>query len=333
MDAGARRPSFPENCYDPRCTMNVTPPVHSRAPFSTSNPRAPFLGRMGIWMLVFLCLAGVALTLPQAARAQDMTAFLTMELEIERQLLADDLRLYSQARQRQIGERERVEELLVEVDQQIETGTVILGDLENRERQIVTAEETLAATSREAERLRLRIYDRLRRTGLLEEALDTQTGPDLRLDPLTGRWRVEIDPGNVEGVFTLRLDGTVVRGSYSIEDGGAGGSLLPGTLPPTSGAFVVPATSTSRGSLRGTYAGGVLRLERVDTLRGLHSTFEGVLDPVRRQLRGSWTAVELSAGGPGGGDWTAEKINPEDESDDDGFGNDDAANDEEEPSP
>ncbi len=305
---GAARPNLLENCYDPGCIMNVTPPALSRVLLLTFRTS----------LAAMLVVVAVGLTVAAPAHGQEMAAFLSMELEIERQLLADDLRLYAEARQRQITERESVEELLVEVDQQFETGTVTLGELEDRERQIVLAEQTLAATSRETERLRLRIYDRLRRTGLLEQALEAHDGPGLLPDPLSGRWRLDLDPGNVEGVLTLRLDGTVVRGSYAIEDGGTGGSLQPGTLPPSSGAFVDSAADEpSRGSLRGTYTGGLLRLERIDALRGLHSTFQGTLDPVRRQLLGTWTAVDLTSGGPGGGDWTADKIESEEDEEED----------------
>jgi hypothetical protein len=105
------------------------------------------------------------------------------------------------------------------------------------------------------------------------------------VDPLSGRWELEVGPDDVEGILTLQLNGTLVSGTYTMEDG-------------------------SSGSMRGTYSGGRLRLERVDSRRGFDSVWEGEVDAARRTFRGTWVAMELSSGGPVRGTFRGEKIEP-----------------------
>lgn len=240
-------------------------------------------GRVPALLAVVLALAA-ALNLPAPALAQDLRPFLETQLEMERQLLADDLRQYAAARERQKNESAAVEELLAGIDEQIEGGTVTLGDLEQRERELAAAQLALTGAEQLAATLRQRILDHLRRTALLGTSLEAQgQSPGLRIDPLSGPWRLTLQPGNHTGLLRLRLNGAVVSGEYELD-------------------------GDSQGSLRGTYSGGKLRLERVDGLRGLDSVLNGELDPARRQIDGTWTAVVLSSGGPASGTWTAVKV-------------------------
>jgi len=130
------------------------------------------------------------------------------------------------------------------------------------------AEERLAAQLS-------RIQERLRRIGLL----DGEAGRPAQLaDPITGRWRVTVLPQNVTVTFDLRLNGTVVGGSYQ-------------------------AAAGSAGSFRGTFTGDKLRLERIDPRGGFDSVWEGTV--AGGQIAGTWMSNELVTGQPNRGGWTA----------------------------
>jgi hypothetical protein len=103
-----------------------------------------------------------------------------------------------------------------------------------------------------------------------------------RSDSIAGRWRVQVQPQNVAGIFELRLDGTVISGTYEV--------------------------GTSKGSLRGTVVDSKsLRLERIDAQGGFDSVFLGTFDPAAQTITGSWTANELANGQPTRGTWSAQR--------------------------
>ena len=123
-----------------------------------------------------------------------------------------------------------------------------------------------------------RLEERLRRIALLE----TDTGAPVRTDALTGRWRVTIQPQNLTAVFDLRLDGTVVGGSYQVN-------------------------GSTAGSFRGNLADGRLRMQRLDAQGGFDSTWEGIVS--NGHITGTWTTNELVTGQPNRGEWTAVRDN------------------------
>jgi len=101
-------------------------------------------------------------------------------------------------------------------------------------------------------------------------------------DPLSGDWRVRVDPGAQEGDLHLSLDGTLVGGSYSLEGG-------------------------LTGSVRGTFVGDRLKLDRIDSRLGFIAVYYGRLMPDGVTLTGTWEGTELSNAGPTSGTWTAAK--------------------------
>jgi hypothetical protein len=103
-------------------------------------------------------------------------------------------------------------------------------------------------------------------------------------DEVTGRWNVVIEPGGMKGTFDLRLDGAVVTGVYQL----AGGW---------------------RGSLRGTYVDGNVRLERIDTQQGFNAVYTGrlVTRGDEKRFEGSWDATNLAAGMPAAGTWVGRR--------------------------
>jgi hypothetical protein len=102
--------------------------------------------------------------------------------------------------------------------------------------------------------------------------------------PLTGSWRLAVEPGQ-EGVVYLQQQGTLVSGTYSL-----------------SGGF--------SGSFRGTFVAGKVRLERIDSQYGFAAIFYGRLVGRGRnaRLQGNREATQLASGLPTLGTWSATRI-------------------------
>jgi hypothetical protein len=215
---------------------------------------------------------GTAPAAPSAAplsRAQS-------DLQLERKLLSLDLVSYREARSREQAARTQVDDAAQKLDQALSGDSLALGTLESLF-DILSASR--AASQIAAQRVDWqvqRLQDRMRRISFLEgEAGGARTRPGT----IAGRWQVQILPQNVTGLFDLRLDGTVISGTYQI--------------------------GTSKGSWRGTFVDNNVHLERIDAKGGFDSIFSGTFDPVAQTIRGSWTANELASGGPTRGDWSA----------------------------
>ena len=203
------------------------------------------------------------------------------QLQLERKLLALDLASFREARDRERGAQARVNEVSGRLDQALASETMALGNLEALHDELSAARETASTAAERVEAQLQRLQDRLRRIGFLEGELGTR-GPR-RADPVTGRWQVRITPQDVAATFDLRLEGTVVSGTYTIGDG------------------------ASSGSFRGTYVGNTLRLERIDRQRGFDSVFVGNVGAGR--INGIWLLNEMATGSPARGDWTATREN------------------------
>ncbi len=119
---------------------------------------------------------------------------------------------------------------------------------------------------------------------LKEELARLENAGETEEDPLTGRWKVVMEPGGQEGEMSLELNGTLLQGTYFLDGGWFG-------------------------SLRGTFVAGKVRLERVDSQLGFMAVYYGELKPGRpSRLEGTWEGTHLSAGIPSGGTWVAERI-------------------------
>jgi hypothetical protein len=109
-------------------------------------------------------------------------------------------------------------------------------------------------------------------------------------DPLTGRWEVFINPGGRRGFYRLALDGTILSGDYVL-----------------AGGF--------HGSLRGTFVGDRVMLERIDAERGVDAKFYGRLTTgATRRIAGTWEGTQLAPApdsGPVAGTWAAQPARDE----------------------
>jgi hypothetical protein len=237
--------------------------------------------RASLVLLIVVAALGLAVaqqTTPPAPVPAESPARTQIEtdLRLERRLLLLDLAAYREARDRERRARDVVNGVAGRLDQALAGDAVALGTLEGLHDELST---TRAAADTAAERVDyqlLRLQDRLRQIGFLESELGGR--PAVRADPVTGRWRVRVAPQDRAGVFSLRLEGAVVTGTYQM-DGGASGSF------------------------RGTFNANVLRLERIDATRGFDATFTGTVRDGR--VSGIWTANELASGEPAQGAWTA----------------------------
>jgi hypothetical protein len=117
---------------------------------------------------------------------------------------------------------------------------------------------------------------------LQAEITRLEQGSAAGADDVSGHWNVAIEPGGLHGTFDLSLDGTIVSGVYELSGGW-------------------------KGSLRGTYIGKNLRLERIDAQAGFVATYTGrvAVQGDQRRLEGSWESTNLAAGAPTSGSWVA----------------------------
>ncbi|HKA37128.1 MAG TPA: hypothetical protein VKH43_09935 [Thermoanaerobaculia bacterium] len=128
-----------------------------------------------------------------------------------------------------------------------------------------------------------RIVERRRSIASLEAELSPR-----KLDAITGRWAVTVDPGSQRGFFRMTLDGTIVSGEYALEGG-------------------------YTGSLRGTLVTDRLRLERVDSTLGFSAIFYGRVARDLTSISGTWETTTFGGGTTTNGVWRAvreEEENP-----------------------
>lgn len=229
----------------------------------------------------------LVLLLPLAVWAQDASSLpdstvqaqIQTELRLERRLLSLDLVTFNEIRERERRARERVNAVLEVLDETMAGDSLSLGGLETLHDQLATAREAARTAEGKLDAHLERLQERMRRIGLLEaDAAGGGVGGVRRLDPISGRWRITILPQNRTAIFNLRLNGTVVTGTYEVA----------GSTP---------------GSFRGTYSGARLRLERIDSEGGFDSVWEGIVG--ENTITGAWQSNQLVTGQPTRGDWTA----------------------------
>ena len=173
----------------------------------------------------------------------------------------------------------------------LRSGDPEIADLRDDEERVVEGE----ARARAAQEIRRaavsRLLDRVQRIGMLQEEIARRrSAPRRPADPVTGRWQTVIDPGGRKGVYHLVLDGTLISGDYVLDGG-------------------------FRGSLRGTFIGDKVSIQRVDSERGYDATFYGRVQPLVKRITGTWEATAIAPTvGPVAGTWSATLL-PDEEDD------------------
>ncbi len=179
----------------------------------------------------------------------------------------------------------RVENLssdLLRAHRQLES----LESLKLRDSDLRLAEAELMMHVTEAERLRSEAEELRSEAEMLRQRIEELGhGSDREGDVLSGKWKLTVEPGGLEGTVTFTLDGTLVTGVYELSGGWYG-------------------------SLRGTLVAGKVRLERIDSQLGLAAIFYGRFfgDESPPRLQGHWEGTNLSAGLPSSGSWVATKV-------------------------
>lgn len=226
-----------------------------------------------------------------AARPDPSLESLLVALDLERKARTDDLaevdrltNAVSRAEAAAATSRQRLVDGLRDGDDEA-------AGLRDDEERVVEAEARAHAAQQTRRAAVARLLERTRRIGLLQEEIARRRLSTRRpADPVTGRWQAAIDPGGRRGVFRLVLDGTLVSGDYVLDGG-------------------------FRGSLRGTFVGERISIQRIDSERGFDATFYGRVQPQARRITGTWEATAIApAVGPVAGTWSAALL-PEDEDD------------------
>ena len=239
-----------------------------------------------------------------AAAAEDAresaAASLTTQIEVERQVLQSERTRYKAAAEARDAAATRLSRQMSVLDVAAAGGGADAGAeaLELRLREAVAAEQQRAAASARCAEAAEQIRASLDRIRLLEQRVAQLKGRRKSVDQtLTGRWEVSYAPTGETGTFELHQEGTLVTGQYVLE--------IPGPPVPDGYEAVVPSKPdrTLTGSLRGTFAGGRLTLQRVDAGSGKNSTLEGFLSS--GSLSGTWHNDDLAEGRTPTGSWTA----------------------------
>lgn len=255
--------------------------------------RRPFV--LAVALLAVLTFGGSPAA--RSAQAPPRRAFeatvdsLTGQLEIERRLLVEDVDLLEGANQRVAGAESSARSAAAELVRASRDPNPSREAIESAERRLADARGQLRGDTERRDRLADRIAERGRKISLLRAEITRRraSGPAFS-DPVTGVWQVTVDPGGRRGVYRLVLDGTIVSGRYTLDGG-------------------------FRGSLRGTFVGEKLTLQRVDAERGIDATFYGRLNAERRLVTGTWEGTNLTpASGPFSGTWSARLV-PDDTED------------------
>lgn len=235
--------------------------------------------RLGLLLAILLTLAAAA---PAVAQGAGEEGFLSHSLSLEQRLMREDLSAFEQATAAETQARQQVGEAITQLGSLVAanaSGTAAATNLGRAEQRMTEAAAAWREAAGRTEAALARVEMRLQRMRLLT-ALGASTVATSVSPNLTGAWRVRVQPDGAVGVYDLRQDGTVLSGTYRMENG-------------------------LGGSLRGSLAGRRLRLERLDASQGFESIFYGEVNAAADVISGQWTPTEFADGGSGGGAWRA----------------------------
>lgn len=231
-----------------------------------------------------LLAAGLALGLTLAggwrgAGADEVAEALAAGAEIEARLLAAEMLRYTELRRAARAAMEEYRALDERLDRAVVAETLTPTELRALEAQVSAARDNAYGFARQSENLRRTIYAHMDRLAELRDAGDRLAARRPK-SPLEGVWMYSTSAGE-SGHIRFQIDGTLVRGSYRLDD-------------------------DTTGSLRGSIVGDTLDLEQISGGRGFDRVLTGELEG--RNLEGRWVATEVSGGRPESGTWTARKL-------------------------
>lgn len=234
--------------------------------------------RKVVWGVLLGCLTGMGV-----ASADGVVDALRAELGVQLRLAGQRIERI-EAHQSEVREAwNRVQRLAADLTHAQRQGET-LESLELRDADLRRAEFELVQRILESERYRAALRETWEKVEALQAEIQARQGEARAEDPLTGRWRVAVEPGGLEGYFDLELNGTLVEGTYELSGGWTG-------------------------SLKGTLVERKVRLERIDSQLGFAAVFYGWLFPQEEppRLQGTWEGTQLGAGLPSSGTWVAQR--------------------------
>lgn len=210
----------------------------------------------------------------------------------ESQLLDDAIDDYGRSRSYEKGAIDELRELSTRLDEALADPNVSLNYLTDLEAQVAAARDRACASLEQTAQARLKMYDRMERLGAVAREFEQQTTLfDRAQEGISGMWHLEVQPLDLYGLINLRLQGAQISGPYRLSNG-------------------------NQGSVQGTLAGDRLTLQAIDAESGRPvATIEARLDAAAGEIRGEWTAMDLSAGLPSRGEWLADKVSSQEEID------------------
>jgi hypothetical protein len=246
-------------------------------------------------LLLAIVMPVVAATLPSKT-GDPVLDMLQTSVNMERRRVLEDLEEFD----RISGQASRAEsDLNVSLNQiarLAREGILDRGLLEQFEQAAADARARIQAGQDRRRAISERLAEHVRRMAAFRDEMARRRDSlrNTQADPLTGRWDVVVNPGGRSGVYRLVLDGTILSGDYVLDGG-------------------------FHGSLRGTFVGDRVALERVDSERGVDAKFYGRLTtvPVKR-LAGTWEGTQVApapVSGPVAGTWAAQPAREEEETD------------------
>lgn len=213
-------------------------------------------------------------------------------VEMERRRVLDDLEEFDRIAQQAFRAEAEVNTSLNQIAKLARDGILDRSVLEQAEQAAADARARAEAAQDRRRAVVERLAERVRRLAALRDEIARRRDVlrNSPADPLSGRWDVFVNPGGRRGFFRLSLDGTILSGDYVLDGG-------------------------FRGSLRGTFVGDRVVLERIDSERGVDAKFYGRLTttPMRR-LAGTWEGTQIApvpVEGPVAGTWAAQPAREE----------------------
>jgi hypothetical protein len=244
-----------------------------------------------VGLLLTLVLPAAAATVPTRT-GDGVLDVLLVSVDMEKRRVAEDLEEFD----RISGQASRAEADLTAALNQIarlaREGVLDRTALEQAEQAAADARARVQAGQDRRRAVSERLAERVRRLAELREeiARRRETLRNVLSDPLTGRWEVFINPGARRGFYRLSLDGTIVSGDYVLDGG-------------------------FHGSLRGTFVGDRVTLERIDSELGVDAKFYGRLTiGAARRIAGTWDGTQIApapVSGPVAGTWAAQPAREE----------------------
>lgn len=235
-----------------------------------------------VWALLSAVVVAAADGNPAPPRMPGAVEAVRASLEVEKHLLEEDLALLRAAAARRAEATARAAEAFDALDAMFRAeAPPDAVRLESARKAVADAERARGDAMAPESAILDRVIERKRKIALLEErvaVLASQAGE--AAGPLSAAWEITLMPSGQRGTLFLTQNGALVSGTYALDGGWSG-------------------------SVRGTVVNRKVLLERIDAKVGRWGTLEGYLSADGRNIRGTWSRMELAGMEGAEGQWIA----------------------------